>query len=103
MNLTAHASRRMQQRSIPPMALELLERFGSECRCGGAYRLYFDKAARRRMRDHYGGSGSPKRIESWLNVYVVVGDNGKVFTAAHRTTRLRRHPSTRQVTRHGLR
>lgn len=103
MNLSVHGARRMRQRSIPPRVIELLERFGSECRCGGAYSLYFDKAARRRMQDHFDSSGMPKWLGAWLNVYMVVGDNGRIVTAAYRTTRLRRHPSTRQVTRHGFR
>jgi hypothetical protein len=93
----------MRERSIPPAAIELLQCFGSENRCGGAWSLIFDKAARRRLEEHFGERGSLKHIERWLNVYVVVCDNGNVITAARRTTHLRRHPSTRQVTRHGLR
>ena len=91
MTLTAHASKRMQQRAIPTVVLELLERFGSERRCSEAYRLFFDKAARKRLRSHMGGPRSIKHIEQWLNVYVVIGDNGKVVTAAHRTRRVPRH------------
>ena len=47
MSLTQHAAMRLQQRAIPPIALELLERFGTEERCGGAVRLIFDKPARK--------------------------------------------------------
>jgi hypothetical protein len=47
MSLTHHAAVRLQQRAIPPFMIELIERFGSEIRCDGASRLFFDKAARK--------------------------------------------------------
>jgi len=48
MSLTHHAAVRLQQRAIPPYVIEFLERFGTGARCGGADRLFFDKAARKR-------------------------------------------------------
>jgi hypothetical protein len=70
--------------------LELLERFGSEMRCGGADRLFFDKAAIKRLQLHMGGRRSLRHVEPWLNVYIVVGDNGRLVTAGHRTKRFNR-------------
>ena len=52
--LTIHASQRLAQRGIPRMVIDLLERFGSSMRCGGAERLFFDKAARRRLKAYRG-------------------------------------------------
>jgi hypothetical protein len=90
MNQTFHADTRLRQRAIPPFMIELLERFGSEMRCGGADRLFFDKAAIKRLLRHMGGRRSLRHVEPWLNVYIVVGDNGRLVTAAHRTRRFNR-------------
>jgi hypothetical protein len=90
MSQTFHAETRLQQRAIPPFMVELLERFGSEMRCGGADRLFFDKVAIKRLQRHMGGRRSLRHIEPWLNVYIVVGDNGRLVTAAHRTKRFNR-------------
>lgn len=84
---TIHAQQRLQQRAIPPFVVDLLEAFGSERRCGGAERLFFDKAARRRLTQALGGRRGLRLIEPWLNVYAVVGDNGRLVTAARQTRR----------------
>ena len=84
MSLTRHASARLQQRAIPPFALELLERFGAEERCGGAIRLFFDRAARKRVQRHFGGPRGLRSVEHLLNTYAVLGDNGSVITVGHR-------------------
>lgn len=90
MTLTQHASARMQQRAIPPMVLDLLDRFGSTVRCGGAEKLFFDKASRKRIKEYMGGNRAIRHIEPWLDVQMIVGDSGYVVTAAHRTKRIRR-------------
>lgn len=90
MSRSHHAEVRLQQRAIPPFMVELLERFGSEMRCGGADRLFFDRAAIRRLEQHFGDHRSLRHVEQWLNVYIVVGDNGRLVTAAHRTRRFNR-------------
>ncbi|GLS46939.1 hypothetical protein [Methylobacterium brachythecii] len=90
-DLTLHAQGRLQQRAIPPFIIALLDEFGSIARCGGAERLTFDKAARRRLAREFGGQRNLHVIERWLGVYVVVSDDGLVVTAAHRTRRFRRH------------
>ncbi len=88
--VTGHAQARLQQRAIPPFVIGLLEQFGSAARCGGAERLTFDKAARRRLARALGGSRSLHLVERWLGIYAVVGDNGHLITASHRTRRFRR-------------
>lgn len=89
-NISQHAQTRLQQRGVPFFVLELLDRFGSTMRCGGAERVFFDKAALKRLRKYLGGDRGLKAIESWLKVYVVVGDNGVLVTIGHRTTRFSR-------------
>ncbi|MEH2565226.1 hypothetical protein [Bradyrhizobium sp. AZCC 2289] len=87
---TTHAQTRLQQRAIPPMVVDLLMQFGSPFRCGGAERLMFDKSAVKRLRRHLGGHRGLKVVERWLNVYAVVGDNGNLVTAAHKSAHFHR-------------
>lgn len=90
MNLTHHAHKRAQQRSIPPIMLNLLLNFGkSEPAGGGASKMYFDKAARRRVKAYTGQLA--RQMEEFMNVYAVVGPEGQIITAAHLTERIRRH------------
>jgi hypothetical protein len=83
MSLTRHAAVRLQQRAIPAFVVELLERCGSEKRCGQADRLFFDKAAKKRLQQHLGGKRGLQMIERWMSVYAVISDNGRVVTVAH--------------------
>lgn len=87
--LTVHARRRLQQRAIPPMMLDYLDRFGTAERCGGSERIFFDKASRRRLAKHMGGDAALRSVERWLGIYAVVGDNGNIVTVGHRTRRHR--------------
>jgi len=88
---STHASVRLQQRGIPAFVVELLEACGSEHRCGGAEKLYFEKAARKRLKHYLGGERSLRLIERWLNVYAIVGDNGRVVTIARNSKRYCNH------------
>ncbi len=55
MDITQHASKRVRQRGIPPILLNLLLDFGkSEPAGDGAAKIYFDKAARRRVKAYLG-------------------------------------------------
>ncbi len=87
--ITTHAQTRMQQRSIAPIAVDLLIQYGSEMRHKGANVLYFDKAARRQLKLVFGGTRSMRMIEPLLNTYAVE-DGSSVITAGHRTKRLKR-------------
>ncbi len=89
-DITDHARARMQQRSVPQLVLELLERFGTWVRCNGADRIIFDKKALKRIRRHLGGERGLAVIERWLKVYAVVNDEGTLVTVAHQTGRHRR-------------
>ena len=69
MSLTHHAAARRQQRASPAFIIELLEVCGSERRCGGAEKLIFDKAARKRLKHYLGGERGMRMVEPWLKVY----------------------------------
>ncbi|MGY3581407.1 hypothetical protein ACVIGB_000523 [Bradyrhizobium sp. USDA 4341] len=88
--LTTHSRTRLQQRAIPPLVVDLLIQFGSASRANGAERLMFDKSAIKRLRHHLGGDRGLKVVERWLNVYAVLGDNGLLVTAAHKSGHFRR-------------
>ena len=90
LDFTDHSQARLQQRAIPPMVVELLMEFGSPSRCGGAERLMFDKAAVKKLRHHLGGPRGLKVVERWLTVYAIVGDNGRLVTAAHKRSHFHR-------------
>lgn len=84
-----HANHRIQQRAIPELAIELLMRFGANERAGkGVSKFYFDKASRRKLEAYAGPAAAA--LNQYLNVLVVVSDDGKIITAAHRTERIRR-------------
>lgn len=87
--MTRHASSRSQQRSIPPFAVELLERYGASCRHNGAEVLFMDKKARKQIASDFGGARALRYFEPLMNAYAVV-DGGKVITLAHRTKRFKR-------------
>jgi hypothetical protein len=89
--LTVHAAQRLQQRAIPAFIVELLERCGSEVRCGDADRLYFDKAAKKRLKQYLGGDRALKLVEPWISVYAIISDNGRLITVAHQSKRCRHH------------
>lgn len=88
--LTQHAQDRVQQRAVPPLVIELLHQFGTSMRCGRADRLFFDKAAIRRLKAYLGGDRGLRVVEAWLSVYLVVADNGRIITVAHQSGRFRR-------------
>lgn len=90
LGLTRHAADRLQQRGIPPIVVELLDRFGAAERATGAERLYFDRRAEKEMREFLGGARSMRVVEPWLNAYAVIADNGEVITVGHRQRRFRR-------------
>ena len=87
-HLTHHARARMQQRGIAPEALECLLHYGREAfdHRGGVI-LYLDKAARRRIAREEGHRGPKGRR---LDLYAVLGEDGRVRTVGHRYRRVPR-------------
>jgi hypothetical protein len=89
--VSAHARARMQQRGIKPDLLHLLAAYGAKAHDhrGGELR-YFNKAARRRLRNAE-GAGVYRAIESKLDVYAVIARDGCVVTVGRRDQRILRH------------
>jgi len=88
--LTAHGRLRVQQRSISSDLLDLLWAYGSEMRRAGASVLFFDKAARRRLREALTAAELRRLRRQDLCSYVVVGNACQIVTAGYRTKRFRR-------------
>ncbi len=87
--LTTHARVRMQQRGIPPAALEMLLEFGREAHDHRGCRIVgFDKRSRRRARRLLGEAF--RRVERHLDAYAVVGADDVVVTVGHRHGKLPR-------------
>lgn len=88
--LTQHAQERMQQRGISDEVLECLMECGSKSHGHyGATIIFFDKSARRRLARNK-GAGQYRRLESRLNAYAVLGEDGEIVTVGHRTKRINR-------------
>lgn len=87
--VSEHAGIRIQQRGIPPLVVDLLLTYGAEARAVRCTRYFFDKPARRRVAKAV-GKQVMRRIEDLMNAMIVVGDDGTVVTAGHRTERIRR-------------
>ncbi|GAA4414100.1 hypothetical protein [Quisquiliibacterium transsilvanicum] len=90
MNMTTHATVRCQQRAIPPILVDLLLQFGSqESAPGNARKVFFDKAARRRVKAYAGPLA--RALDEHLDVYAIVAGDDTIVTAGHRTEPIRRN------------
>ncbi len=83
--LTEHARIRMQQRGIPPAALEILLDFGREAHVHhrGRRVVLFDKRCRRKLADQLGRKAI-RAVERYLDAYAIVGPDDAVVTVGHR-------------------
>lgn len=89
--LTQHAAARMQQRGIKQQTIECLMKFGTKTHDNhGAVVFYFDKQARRRMKDRL-DQKMLNRMESQMDAYAVLSVHGDIVTVGHRTRRIGRH------------
>ncbi|NDH64520.1 MAG: hypothetical protein EBY18_23405 [Alphaproteobacteria bacterium] len=85
---TQHAEIRAQQRGIPPLMDELLDRYGHEQHDGhGAVILFLDKQSIRSMERDL-GRRPVARLAEWLDVYKVRTSDGQTITIGHRTRRI---------------
>jgi len=84
-----HASDRMQQRGIPPLIVNWLMAFGHHEHDGkGGVIHYFDKISRRRLSSEF-GSAVVRRLDDYLDAYLVrYGD--VIVTTGWRFKRVRR-------------
>ena len=85
---TRHAELRAQQRGLPPMVDQLLDRYGQEEHDGhGAVVLYLSKSSIRHMERDL-GRRPVACLAQWFDAYKVVGSDGQTITIGHRTRRL---------------
>jgi hypothetical protein len=83
-----HADIRAQQRGIPPLFDELLDRYGQEQHDGhGAVVLFLSKDSIRRMERDF-GRRPVSRLSEWLGAYKVRASDGTTITVGHRTRRI---------------
>jgi len=88
MTISKHASIRQQQRGIPPILIDLLQRHGTIESAGkDATTYYFDKASRRKVLAYAGRLA--RALEEFLDYYAVVGSDGQVITVAPRIKKVK--------------
>jgi hypothetical protein len=88
--LTRHAETRSQQRAIPRLLIDLLLQFGtSEKAGGGTSKVFFDKAARRRLHAYAGTLAG--LLDEYLDLYAVVAADNSIVTVGHWLERVKRH------------
>lgn len=89
MSLSAHARIRSQQRGIPPLIVEWLERFGDEIHdhMGGVV-LHFSKRSVRDLERNVGRE-PVRRMNEFLACYAVIGTDGQVITVGKRYKRIK--------------
>ena len=94
MHYTEHAQSRMQQRAVLSRVVEHVLDFGrmtrSSGRNGRRADVYFMDRRGRAALGKAIGEDRYASLEGKLNVYVVVGDDGRVVTVGRRTRRRRR-------------
>ena len=89
MELTRHASNRMQQRGIPPLIMKACIAHGRKKHVGeGAMLYYFNKKARRHLEKEWGRPVT-RRLLEFLDSYVIVGLDGAVITTGKHYKRIK--------------
>ena len=91
MTLSHHAQQRMQQRGIPLKVVDYLLAYGrvSHDHHGGCV-IWLDKRSRSRIGAEEGRK-SLRKLDKYLNAYVVTDTDGTVVTVGHRYRRIKRH------------
>lgn len=89
MSISQHARRRMQQRAIPSLMLEIVFTYGREELQDGASVVYLDRRARERAKRDI--KDLLARFDKLEDTYLVAAnDTGSIVTAGHRRHRVRR-------------
>jgi hypothetical protein len=88
-SITRHATWRKQQRAISTPMIDLVQDWGVARHCGGGCeKYYFNKYSWERFAR--AETKAAKRYSKLRNIYVVIGSNGALVTAAHRTKRIKK-------------
>lgn len=89
-NLTNHAKKRMQQRSVPQIVLDWLVEFGNSVHVGnGARKYFFDKQSRKQFKKYAGSIYGA--LEQYLDAYVVVAPDSSIVTVGIRYEPIRQY------------
>lgn len=84
--MSQHASKRAQQRGVPPLIIDLLIQFGAREYDGrGAEICFFDHRAKKRLQSYAGGLIS--NLSEQLNAYAVISGE-EVITVGTRLKRV---------------
>jgi len=87
MHLTEHAKTRCQQRGIPPLIIQWLNRFGERQHTGNSYRIFFNKKSKKKLEKEM-GKIVVDRLGDLMNLYIIKKkQNSFIVTAGHRTKR----------------
>lgn len=88
--MSNHATKRMHQRAIHPLMIDLLYRYGRERHQNGATVLFLDSRARNQALKALGEV--VHRFDKLCDTYLVESeDDGTVITIGHRDQRLRHY------------
>lgn len=87
--LTGHARRRMQQRGIPLLVVQLIEQFGCRMHQNKGIEMYLDKRSRQKIAGHL-GHALYAHLEKHMNAYLIECD-GYIVTVGHKTSRVRKY------------
>lgn len=87
MNLTDHASARMQQRAFPRHVVEAIVQYGAGQIVRGAESIMLDRRALRMAAEV--DNRLAIELERYRGSYVIVGDSGQIVTVARRKRRLK--------------
>jgi hypothetical protein len=83
-----HAQKQMQRRGIPPLIVQWLEEFGDEVHDHhGGIILHLSKAARRRL-ERAVGRRPVRKLDEWLDAYLVISTEGACITVGLRYRRV---------------
>lgn len=87
MNMTTHASERMQQRAFPKHVVEAIVKYGEGYFVKGAESVMLDKRSLRLVAET--NRRLAVELERYRGAYVVVGDHGQIVTVARSKRRLK--------------
>jgi hypothetical protein len=86
--LTSHAAKRMQQRNLPPLVVDLLQHYGQTRYQQGATVLYFDEKGRQRA--VLALRHALARLDKLSTAFLVeANDTGDVVTVGYRCERIK--------------
>jgi hypothetical protein len=88
MKLSNHAVKRMQQRAIPPIIVDLLQRYGETRYQRGSTVLYFNRKGHHKAAEEL--REALARIDKHRDAYLVeANDSNSILTVGYRSERIK--------------